>query len=356
MRNIFIVATSALMSSYLLYKQVEEGSSEVHDHEIGLEYHHLFEEWKMKHQKEYQSPEEAKYRLGLFKKTVDLVRETNRRQKDYKLRVNKFSDQSIEELETRYSGLDVNQLRRMLESKQLSAPLTPPEQKKTNFKDTAIPAAIDWREKGAVGPIKDQKDCKADWAFASTAALESAYQLKYNQLESLSEQQLIDCTSEFDNDGCGGQGLVPNTFDYIQQYGITTEAKYPYANKRNSDCLYSQEMKLTGLKGYLNLVGDEGNLKIAVGAYQPVAVALFASPLYYYDSGIFSNYLSCPPSGLNHAMVIVGYGDENGSNYWIAKNSWGTDWGEKGYIRLYRLEYGPGICGLATMPTFPIIE
>jgi C1A family cysteine protease len=202
----------------------------------------------------------------------------------------------------------------------------------------ATPSSVDWRSKGAVTPVKDQGACGADWAFAATGALEGLGAIKYGQLFSLSEQQLVDCSDLYHNQGCNG-GLAINAFEYVMRDGIEQEASYPY-RARTGICKYSTARTVFRNTGQATVSPSVAALQAAV-AQQPVAAMVDATNWATYKSGIFS---SCGVS-LNHAVLIVGYT----SSYWIVKNSWGPSWGIGGYIHLKMGD----TCGITRAASYP---
>ncbi|CAI5746198.1 unnamed protein product [Peronospora destructor] len=195
------------------------------------------------------------------------------------------------------------------------------------FNDVKTPEAVDWEEKGGVTPIKNQGMCGSCWAFSTTGAVEGAAFVSSGKLPSLSEQELVDCDHNGDM-GCNG-GLMDHAFAWIEDHGgICSEGDYEY-------------------KGAAQM-----SLKVAV-AQQPVSVAIEADQkaFQFYKTGVFN--LTCGTS-LDHGVLAVGYGTENGQKFWKVKNSWGPSWGEKGYIRLARGGNGPaGKCGIASVPSYP---
>lgn len=152
--------------------------------------------------------------------------------------------------------------------------------------------------------------------------------------------------------GCGG-GLMTAAFDYIEQNGIMSEADYPY-EEYDGSCRADASKIVTKISNYVNVAaGSESALQEAVATQGPVSVAIDATyELQLYDSGIL-NDLTCSRASMNHGVLLVGYGSENGNDYYIVKNSWGASWGEKGYFRLSR--YRSNECGIANMATYPVL-
>jgi len=204
--------------------------------------------------------------------------------------------------------------------------------------------SLDWRTKGAVTPIKDQGQCGSCWAFSTTGSVEGANQLKSGKLESLSEQQLVDCAGSSGNQGCNG-GLMDDAFEYIiKNKGIGSEASYPYT-ARDGKC--KQVAAVGTVSKYTDVKkNDETGLMSAVNI-EPVSVAVDAESWQSYRGGVMTG--PCGKS-LDHGVLLIGYGTEGANDYWLVKNSWGTSWGEKGTIRLVR---GKNECGIAEAASYP---
>merc|ERR1719312_455585 len=215
-----------------------------------------------------------------------------------------------------------------------------------------IPVSKDWRTEGAVTPVKNQGQCGSCYAFGTTGALEGACAIQHGKLVSLSEQQIMDCSWNYGNNGCNG-GLFDRAFYYIMQNGgIDTEASYPYTEKESYRCKFNAKtVGATVSNFYYVNQGDEDALTTVIAAKGPVAIAINAGmrDFQFYQSGVYDNP-SCT-AALNHAVLAVGYGTEGGKDYFLVKNSWGTGWGDAGYIKMRRNRNNQ--CGIATFPSFP---
>jgi len=209
-------------------------------------------------------------------------------------------------------------------------------------------AAVDWRKKGAVTPIKDQGQCGSCWAFSTTGSTEGAVQIATKKLISLSEQQLVDCSGAQGNQGCNG-GLMDQAFEYIiANGGLATEASYPYTAE-DGTCNTDAQSAAT-ITGYTDVTsGDETALQAAINI-GPVSVAIEADQacFQFYSGGVLVDP-SCGTQ-LDHGVLAVGYDNSANPPYYIVKNSWGTSWGMSGYINI-----GLGIneCGISTEPSYP---
>ncbi|XP_044758492.1 procathepsin L-like isoform X2 [Coccinella septempunctata] len=215
-----------------------------------------------------------------------------------------------------------------------------------------LPTYVNWVEKGAVTEVKDQGLCGSCYAFSTIGSLESNNKITNGNLIPLSEQQLIDCSWEQGNYGCEG-GLASNALQYVQEFGIEGELDYPY-QEDNGNCRYNKSKVVTKVKGFVEIdEGSEQELQIAVATVGPVSVAIDATfELQGYDYGILDDHF-CTTYELNHYVVVVGFGVENGIEYYLVKNSWGKDWGDHGYFKIVRNKENR--CGIATMAVYPIM-
>jgi len=214
------------------------------------------------------------------------------------------------------------------------------------------PASFDWTTKGAVTPVKDQGQCGSCWSFGTTGDIEGTYFLAGHPLVPLSEQELVSCDTHGQDSGCNG-GLQEVAFEYVISNGLVAESTYPYRSGGGSSgrCEASKESPVAARisswsqvsKGGIFGGADEAAIKTALLASGPVTIGINASPMQRYHGGI-DNPLFCLKASLDHAVLVVGYGTENGKDYWKIKNSWNTDWGEDGYYRIVR---GHNKCGLA---------
>ena len=218
-----------------------------------------------------------------------------------------------------------------------------------------VPFKVDWRKNHKVSSVKNQLHCGGCWAFSSSGAVESAWAIKNNVLYNLSQQELIDCSTDYGNHGCGG-GSMDLGFKYIIDNGLCTNLTYPYVAS-DQECQKGCS-SVVNISEYGDLrPNDELNLQKGV-AQQPVSVAIQANKRSFqlYQSGIYSD-LDCGTQ-LDHGVLVVGYGYdiELDMKYWIIKNSWGNQWGENGYIRIQRdIEDNRGLCGIAMGPSIPIV-
>lgn len=222
-----------------------------------------------------------------------------------------------------------------------------------------LPDSFDWRDtEGVVSIVKDQGNCGSCYSFSSTGALEAHHSIKYGARKTslLSEQQVIDCAHDFDNHGCDG-GLPSHVFEYVHHNnGLDTEAAYPYKARAGS-CHFDRASVGVHTKNSFNVTeGDEESIKRIVATAGPVSVAFeVVDDFMLYGGGVYSSS-KCRQgvTDVNHAVLVVGYGtDPKQGPYWIVKNSWGPNWGEKGYFRIAR---GKNMCGIAICASYPILD
>ncbi|CAF3883279.1 unnamed protein product [Rotaria sp. Silwood1] len=222
-----------------------------------------------------------------------------------------------------------------------------------------IPAAIDWRTRGAVTTIiEDQGQCASDWAFTTTGALEGQHFLKTGKLIRLSAQNLMDCSGKFGNQGCNG-GLMDASFQYIKvNKGVDTEASYPY-EAMEGKCRFNRSTVGATDTGFVDIPrGNETALQIAIATVGPIAVAIDSTqPSFYMSSSGVYDEPACSTTQWSHTFILVGYDTlHNGKtkqDYYIAKNSWGETWGMNGYIWMSRKKNNQ--CGIANTASYPLV-
>jgi len=304
------------------------------------EYQSAFTQWMQSNKKAYTS-DEFSSRYQIFKGHMDYAQEWNAAGKSSKLAMTSLADLTNEEykklLGTRFDGTE-----------RLAAAVP-----NTKQVVNANPTSVDWRTKGAVTPIKNQGQCGSCWSFSTTGSTEGAHFLKTKNLVSLSEQNLVDCSVSYGNNGCNG-GLMDDAFQYIiANKGIDTEASYPYSATGPNTCEYKAANSAATLSSYKDVnSGDEKDLETAA-VQQPISVAIDASHTSFqlYSSGVYDES-ACSTSQLDHGVLVVGYGESKSTPYWLVKNSWGTSWGQSGYIWMSKDKSNQ--CGIATMASYPI--
>ncbi|XP_065360558.1 procathepsin L-like [Calliphora vicina] len=298
--------------------------------------------------KTYASAAEQTLREGVFNANKKLVDANNLAyaagEATFELAINAFADVTNAEF-----------LKNFLGNRKSSAGENFAKQyrRKAAVQNKVVPDAFDWREKGGVTPVKFQGECGSCWSFAVTGAIEGHVFRKTGKLIDLSEQNLVDCgKKEYGLDGCDG-GFQEYAFEFVTtQKGIANGEKYPYvANKKT--CSYKDNLKAAGITGFAVIEPkDEETMKKVIATLGPLACSINGpQSLKLYDKGIF-NDKECNKGEPNHSILVVGYGSENGQDYWIVKNSWSQVWGEDGYFRLPR---GKNYCFIASECSYPIV-
>ncbi|XP_015790998.1 cathepsin L1 [Tetranychus urticae] len=302
-------------------------------------------EWtlfKATYGKNYPSLEEENYRKNIFNENLKKIKLHNekaiRGEHSYQLGITKFADLTIEEMT-------------MPELEVEPQPLNVKFHHKSYFK---APESFDWRSKGVLTGIKDQGACPSCWAFTGAATIEAAYAQKTGKLVNLSVEDILDCAP--DSKGCE-PGYVNTVYYYAKDKGIYRDDCYPYEShddlsrkvcRVKSEC---DRIKISDIMYVRNR--DENALRDAVAKH--VVTGYIYSELEdfkFYKGGIYTGP-NCPKDKITHLVPIVGYGTENGTPYWIIKNSWGEHWGENGYGRVLR---GNNTCGIATYSSsYPLL-
>lgn len=299
------------------------------------------EQWMAFHERIYENDVEKTRRFKIFNENVQLIEELNNMNRGFTLGVNAFADLTNEEFRASRTGYK-------------RQPMSKPKSQSFRYENvTEVSSSIDWRTRGAVTPIKDQGECGCCWAFSTVAATEGLNYLKEGKLLSLSEQQLVDCDTN--NEGCEG-GLMDTAFDFIyRRGGLTTESNYPYTATDGTCNTEQAALQAASISGYEDVpVDDEAALLKAV-THQPVSVGVDGGgfDFQFYSGGVFDGECG---TDLDHAVAVIGYGSAGeGEEYWLVKNSWGTMWGENGYMRIKRgADAKEGLCGIAMMASYPI--
>ncbi|MFS7910972.1 putative chymopapain protein [Helianthus anomalus] len=314
----------------------------------------MYDRWRNHHNVHLEVSEDEKAeRFNVFKTNVQHVHRTNKMNKPYKLKLNKFATMTNHEFTSTYASSKLKHYRA------LRGPHKSILNRKSNLNFTYekvanIPPAIDWRTRNAVTPPKDQGKCGGCWAFSTVVSIEGINAIKTGELVSLSEQQLIDCADGL-NQGCSG-GIMEPAFIFIQEHGgITTEKNYPWTFKDGICDPAKIRHPLITIDGFEDVPECNEEALMKAVANQPISAAVEANghDFQFYYQGVFTGQCGVD---VNHAIAIVGYGETpEGMKYWIVKNSWGPDWGEGGYIRVQRGVPDPmGLCGINVQASYPV--
>jgi len=299
-----------------------------------------FGEWMSVHNKVYATYEEYQHRLAVFTKNVAIIENLNQETTNAIFSINKFADLSSEEFKALYLGFQPN-------------PNPSPRETLKLQTNVAAPDTFDWVSMGKVTAVKNQEQCGSCWAFSATENIESVWMIAKGltpaNFAPLAPQQIVDCDTN--DGGCNGGDTV-TAFQYvISAGGQDTEQTYPY-HAVNQNCQFNRaniEASISSFK-YATKSLNEDEMKTATATISPLSICVDAQPWQFYTAGILM--ASQCGTSLDHCVQITGYDTSASTPYWEVRNSWGTNWGEKGFIRL---EYGKNTCGLAIEATTAVV-
>jgi len=309
------------------------------------EYTYLFEQFNHDHARTYSDEGLKAHKFTIFKDNVDFINHHNKYLADelgYTVGINQFADLTNAEFKRMYTGLNA---------------LSKPKFVVEHLDESETVNSIDWSAKGAVTPVKNQGQCGSCWAFSTTGSLEGGNFIKSGKLVSLSEQELVSCAGSFGNQGCNG-GLMDDGFKFVEKNGLDKEATYGYGGKTGkcdqSKVKIADGIKPGAVKSFKDVKPNSETQLAAAVTKAPVSVAIEAdqSGFQFYKSGVFSG--NCG-TNLDHGVLAVGFGSVGGKAYWKVKNSWGSTWGDSGYILLAKdVKSKSGQCGIAKQPSYPV--
>jgi len=312
------------------------------------EYQVLFSKWMRQHKKQYVT-EELFTRYHIFKSNLININKHNEVISSYSLGMNAFGDLTSNEFRSRNNGNRYDYQNNGYQSRRNSSLVL------TND----YPPSLDWRShrnnpshRVAVTSVKNQGQCASCYAFASVGAIEGAWALSNGSLISLSPQQLVDCSSPFNNSGCDG-GSITNAFEYVMMTGgIDSDEQYPY-KAYEGDCAIVEPYEANIIR-YVNVTANSDRSLFEAVQKGPVAVSIEAdiSTFQFYSGGVYDD-VECG-TNLDHGVLVVGYGVLESQLYWIVKNSWSAAWGLEGYIYMARID-GVGECGINMQPSYPVV-
>lgn len=211
------------------------------------------------------------------------------------------------------------------------------KKRKFDYRYQNLPQSFDWRSYEVITSIKDQGQCGSCWAFTTTALLEAGEIIREGKFSpiDLSEQNLIDCDDK--SFGCRG-GRVDWALTYVEKNkGIDTEDSYEYEAETKECRFFEAESMIKDLSNYdLKREMDEESLKAELVYNTPLAITINVDDDFgHYSGGVYNSpYCSSDPSMANHAVLLIGYGEEDGQRFWLIKNSWGDWWGEEGFGKI----------------------
>jgi len=296
--------------------------------------------WMQQHKKQYQTKAEYRHRMSIYSDNMEIIATLNENSNGgATFALGPFADLTSQEFADMYLGY--------------VPPAEPTYAELLPLTGEAAPDTYSWNSKGKLTAVKDQRQCGSCWAFSVTENIESVWMINKgltpSTMKPLAPQQIVDCDKS--DGGCNG-GNPPTAYEYvISAGGMDTEATYPY-DAKNGACKFNRndvESTISNFK-YATRTRNEDEMKEATATVAPLSICVDAQPWQHYSSGIMMRS-QCATS-LDHCVQIEGYDTSAATPYWNVRNSWGTAWGEKGYIRL---QYGQNTCGMAEEATTAVV-
>eukprot|EP01084_Bolivina_argentea_P316574 548799_1 len=314
----------------------------------------VFQEWKLEYNRVYNGLEEESIKYSIWSDNMELIANHNSKNLSYKMGINQFGDMTHKEFKSYIGSCSITSFK----SNDISITKISDIDEITHMN---APASVNWTAKGVVTPVKNQGGCGSCWAFGATGAMECNYAIKHGKLTSLSEEQIIDCGHPNSN-GCNGGNSVSAMNYAASEGGLCTEKAYPYTageTHENGTC----KVKTCGTKydapNKSNPVtkiqhnNSTALMEAVVKGCVQVNIEADQPAFQHYKSGVITS--GCGADN-DHSVLTVGYGTENGVQYWLVKNSWGQNWGDNGYVKICRnckqnTPYGE--CGILKGPSQP---
>ena len=316
-----------------------------------------FKEWVITHNFEIKDNNHMTHVLNNWVENDEYINEINNQKLSYTLGHNAFSG---------YNSFEFSNLMGFEENNKI---ILNKDKNKTieALVGMTVPSSVDWRTQGVVNPVRDQGQCGSCWTFSATQAIESASAIKYGKLNDLSEQELVDCDNLSNGGrghGCNG-GLMDDVFNWVNKKGgQCSESAYPYVSgvtQTAGTCAMSKCTVVANTKpsNYVDVQVNSDSALMTAIAQQPVAIAIEADQKSFqlYTSGVFTG--TCG-TNLDHGVGLVGYS----SDYYILRNSWGSSWGNQGYMYLGKgndpatgkpYNNGAGQCGVLMEASYPVL-
>lgn len=294
----------------------------------------------IKYNKQYAHVKEHLEKYKVFQENKERIETLSKMYPELTFSMNEYGDMTQEEFHHTMKGYN------MVSKTKSCEPYT--------FYNTSFPPSVDWRDENVVTSVKNQGQCGSCWSFSAAGAMEGAWAISTGELVNLSEQQLMDCSTRYVNFGCNG-GEMDHAFGYAIDNGMCVDDQVPYVAISSSCSEEEQQcdhrVTFTSCKDVPS--GNEIALQEVIH-FTPASVAIEADTtvFQFYKGGVITS--SQCGTNLDHGVLVVGYGTDNGQDYWLVKNSWGTSWGEDGYVRIARNmdTNNEGVCGIAMQPSF----
>jgi C1A family cysteine protease len=309
-----------------------------------------FQSWAVEFGKSYTDLAEEGHRFLIWLDNWRMIQSHNSNDESWKMGLNQFGDMTGDEFHYYVHGSKgscYHSDKRLLRVGQKSQNVV--------SENVNVPSSVDWAAAGKVTPVKNQGQCGSCWAFSTTGSLECDFAISNGKLNSLSEQQLVDCSGAEGNEGCNG-GLMDDAFKYVEKEGgLCLESAYAYTARDGTCKAATCGTKYNPIKSYTDVSHDSSTALETAAAAGCVSIAIEAdqSSFQFYKSGILNG--SCG-TRLDHGVLVVGYGTMDSKDYWKVKNSWGATWGMEGYILICRnceKNGSQGECGILDEPSFP---
>jgi cathepsin L len=305
-----------------------------------------FEDYVSKYEKGYEADSAEYYmRKFIYETELDEIRQHNSNLgASYTKGVNMFTDMTPEE-KKKFRGHNKN-MRDQVSVEGLPFVSFSEHHETYSWGDKEVPKEIDWRRTKYLAPVKNQEACGSCWAFSATTSIESAWALANDKAAPiLGPQELVDCAANPRH--CGGtggcEGATAQVGFRFATEGMSTMEQYPYTAK-DGKCESAGKPNQYAIDGFINVPTNDANALMAAVAFQgPISISVDANSWSSYEGGIYDG---CKQNAdIDHAVVLVGYTE----TYWIVRNSWSENWGEKGYI--YLKKYADEPCGIDSTPS-----